>query len=57
LIQKLLQQILPLIAQIGSDPHDSDEVRLQKTFLVLGSMMFIAAGSCPGSGPHGIGNA
>jgi adenylate cyclase len=44
LIQKLLQQILPLIAQIGRDPDDSGEVRLQKTLLILGSIMFIAAG-------------
>ena len=42
--QKLLQQTLHLIAQIGSDPDDSDEVRLQKTLLVLGSSLFIAAG-------------
>jgi adenylate cyclase len=45
LTQKLFQQILPLIAQIGSDPDDSDEVRLQKTLLSLGSIMFIAAGA------------
>jgi adenylate cyclase len=45
LTQKLFQQILPLIAQIGSDPNDRDEVRLQKTLLVLGSIMFIAAGA------------
>jgi hypothetical protein len=43
LIQKLLQQILPLIAQISSNPYDSDEVCLQKILLILGSMMFIAA--------------
>jgi hypothetical protein len=45
LIQRNLEQILPLIARIGSDPADSDEIRLQKTLLVLGSMMFIAAGA------------
>jgi guanylate cyclase len=45
LIQKLLQQILHRIARIGSDPNDSDEVRLQKTLSVLGSFMFIAAGT------------
>jgi adenylate cyclase len=44
-MQRLLRQILPLIARIGSDPADSDEIRLQKTLLVLGSMMFIAAGA------------
>jgi adenylate cyclase len=45
LIQRLLEQILPLIARIGSDPDDSDEIRLQKTLLVFGSIMFIAAGA------------
>jgi guanylate cyclase len=45
LIQKLIANILPLVAQIGSDPHDSDEVRLQKTLLTLGSLMFIMAGA------------
>jgi Adenylate cyclase, family 3 (some proteins contain HAMP domain) len=34
-----------LIARIGSDPDDSDEIRLQKTLLVFGSIMFIAAGA------------
>ena len=45
MIEKLLQQILPFIGQIGADPNDSDEVRLRKTLLVLGSLMFIAAGT------------
>jgi guanylate cyclase len=45
LIGKRLQQILPVIAQIGSDQNDSDEVRLQKTLLIVGSFMFIAAGA------------
>jgi adenylate cyclase len=43
-IQKLFQQILPLVAQIGQDRNDSDEVQLQKTLLVSGSFMFIGAG-------------
>jgi guanylate cyclase len=45
LIQKLIQQTLPLVARIGVDSADSDEVRLQKSLLVLGSFMFIAAGT------------
>lgn len=44
-MQKLVQQILPQAARIGSNPHDSDEVRLQKTLLTLGSFMFIMAGA------------
>lgn len=45
LIQSLRQQIFPLAARIGVDPHDSDEVRLQKTLLTVGSFMFIGAGA------------
>ena len=42
---KLIWQILPLLARIGMDPSDSDEMRLQKSSLTLGSMMFIIAGA------------
>jgi guanylate cyclase len=45
LIRKLIQQILPWMARIGFDPDDSNEARLQKTLLTLGSFMFIAAGT------------
>jgi adenylate cyclase len=45
LIQNLIQQILPVVARIGADPDDSDELRLQKTLLTLGSFMFILAGA------------
>jgi guanylate cyclase len=45
LTQELIQQVLPFLARIGADPEDSDEVRLRKTLLVLGSLMFIAAGA------------
>jgi guanylate cyclase len=45
LIQKLIQRILPSVARIGIDPNDSDDMRLQKSLLVLGSFMFIAAGT------------
>jgi hypothetical protein len=45
LIRRLSEKILPVVAQIGVDPDDSDEVRLQKTLLTLGSFMFIAAGT------------
>jgi guanylate cyclase len=45
LIQNLIQQILPVVARIGADSDDSDEVRLQKTMLILGSFMFIPAGA------------
>lgn len=45
MIQKLIQKILPWAARIGADPQDSDEMRLQKTLLTLGSFMFILAGA------------
>jgi len=45
LILKLIQQILPWMARIGFDENDSDELRLQKTLLTLGSFMFTAAGA------------
>ncbi|HLE92639.1 MAG TPA: hypothetical protein VI753_15925, partial [Anaerolineales bacterium] len=45
MIQKLIERILPSVARIGIDPNDSDDVRLQKSLLVLGSSMFIAAGT------------
>lgn len=44
MIKKLIEPILPWMARIGYNANDSDEVRLQKTLLVLGSFMFIAAG-------------
>ena len=45
MIGKLIQQVLPLIARVGVDPNDSDEVRVQKSSLVFGSVMFIFAGA------------
>jgi adenylate cyclase len=33
------------VARVGVDSNDSDEVRLQKSLLVLGSVMFITAGT------------
>jgi len=33
------------VARIGVDPNDSDDARLQKTLLTLGSFMFIGAGA------------
>jgi guanylate cyclase len=45
LIQRLIKRSLSALAQIGSDPDDSDEERLQKTLLTLGSLMFIMAGA------------
>jgi adenylate cyclase len=44
LIQKLSREIFPFLARIGIDPNDSDEMRLRKTLLTLGSFTFIMAG-------------
>jgi len=45
LIQRLIQQALPLVSRIGIDPRDSEEARVRKSSLVLGSFMFIIAGA------------
>jgi guanylate cyclase len=39
-----LQLLLQTIARIGADPNDSEDVRLHKSLLVAGSLMFILAG-------------
>lgn len=44
MIQRLAQQALPAIAQIGSNPNDEDEIRLQKSLLVLCAFPFMFAG-------------
>lgn len=45
MIRRLIEQIFPWLARIGFDPHDNDEIRLQKTLLSLGSFTFITAGA------------
>jgi adenylate cyclase len=49
LLRKLIEQTAPMVARIGVDPTDGDDVRLQKSSLVLGSIMFIVAGVLWGS--------
>ena len=44
MIQKSFQQALLSISQIGSDPNDDDEIRLQKSLLVVCAFLFIIAG-------------
>jgi len=44
MIRQLIQWMLPLVSRIGADPQDSDDVRVQKSSLVLGAFMFIVAG-------------
>ena len=44
MLQKLIQQTVPFIARIGSDPNDDDDIRLQKSLLVLCAFPFMLAG-------------
>lgn len=43
--RSVLQPVIAAVSRIGADPADSEEVRLQKTLLVGGSLMFILAGA------------
>ncbi|MBI5292981.1 MAG: adenylate/guanylate cyclase domain-containing protein [Chloroflexi bacterium] len=47
--QTLLKKTLALATRIGADPLDSDDLRLQKSSLVLAAFMFIAAGAAWGA--------
>ena len=49
MLRKLIEQTLPIVARIGVDSRDGDDVRLQKSSLVLGSIMFIVAGALWGT--------
>jgi guanylate cyclase len=49
MIRSLAQRALPAVARIGSDPHDDDEIRLQKSLLVLCAFAFMFAGFAWGS--------
>ena len=48
LIQDLIKRVLPFMARIGSDPKDDDEIRLQKSLLVVCAIPFIFAGAAWG---------
>lgn len=43
--RSLLERALRLAVNIGRNPNDSEDIRLQKSSLVLGSFMFIIAGA------------
>jgi adenylate cyclase len=42
--QNLIQQALAYISRIGSDPNDDDDIRLQKSLLVVSAFPFMIAG-------------
>ena len=44
MIQQWTQRVLPAIARIGSDPGDDDDIRLQKSLLVVCAFPFMLAG-------------
>jgi guanylate cyclase len=44
LIRDLIKQTLPLVARIGANPNDDDDIRLQKSLLVLCAFPFMVAG-------------
>ena len=44
-VKPLIRRLFPFVARVGVGPDDSDEVRLRKASLVLGSLMFIVAGA------------
>jgi adenylate cyclase len=48
LIRDLIQRTLPFVARIGSDPNDDDDIRLQKSLLVICAIPFIFAGAAWG---------
>jgi adenylate cyclase len=39
-----MQRTLPVVARIGSDPNDDDDIRLQKSLLVICAFPFMVAG-------------
>ena len=43
-LQAWIEQTLPIIARIGSDPTDDDDIRLQKSLLVICAIPFMVAG-------------
>ena len=43
-LQNWIQKTLPLVARIGSDPRDEDDIRLQKSLLVICAFPFMVAG-------------
>ena len=48
MVQDFIRQTLALVARIGSDPNDDDDIRLQKSMLVVCAIPFIFAGAAWG---------
>ena len=43
-LQNWMERTLPIVARIGSDPADDDDIRLQKSLLVICALLFMVAG-------------
>jgi guanylate cyclase len=43
-LQNWIERALPRVARIGSDPHDEDDIRLQKSLLVICALPFMVVG-------------
>jgi len=48
MIRDLIKQVFPLVARIGADPNDDDDIRLQKSLLVVCAFPFMFAGAAWG---------
>jgi adenylate cyclase len=48
MIRDLIQRTLSFVARIGADPNDDDDIRLQKSLLVICAIPFIFAGAAWG---------
>jgi adenylate cyclase len=44
LVRDFIQRTLPFVANIGADPNDDDDIRLQKSLLVVCAIPFMVAG-------------
>jgi adenylate cyclase len=43
-LQNWIQRTISVVARLGSDPHDEDDIRLQKSLLVICAFPFMVAG-------------
>lgn len=43
-MQEFIKRTLPVIARVGADPSDDDDIRLQKSLLVICALPFMVAG-------------
>jgi len=44
-MKQMMKKVFILVVQIGMDPNDDDEIRLQKSLLVMSALPFAFAGA------------